>query len=154
MPATEPPSTTEVAEPPAPQCFVTMPIADPDGWSQDTSGRCTRTSSRRRAARRARPKRADEVKQSNLIHLEILQKLLTTTSTLENPWRITVTASLRLPLCCPLMGSRQGTVRNARAWRSEPETPHDQRVTGRWRTAVHRGAQDAVSCPCFSVISR
>ena len=58
-------------------CFIIMPIADPDGYDKGHFKKvyediikiaCTKAN--------FNPVRADEVKQTNLIHLDILQKLL------------------------------------------------------------------------------
>jgi hypothetical protein len=59
------------------ECFVIMPIADPDGYDkghfskvyEDIFKPACETSN-------FKPVRADEVKQTNLIHLDILQKLI------------------------------------------------------------------------------
>lgn len=74
-----PSSTVEMGDeaPALPECFVVMPIADSDGYTPGhfkhvyhdiIAPAC--------GAAGFRPVRADDVKQTNLIHLDILQKLL------------------------------------------------------------------------------
>lgn len=64
-------------EKPREECFVIMPIADPDGYTTGHFGRvysdifvpaCEKAG--------YLPVRADDIKQTNLIHLDVLQKLL------------------------------------------------------------------------------
>lgn len=58
-------------------CFVVMPISDPDGYVKGHF-RHVYQDIIQPACQQAgfKPFRADEVKQSNLIHLDILQRLL------------------------------------------------------------------------------
>jgi hypothetical protein len=58
-------------------CFVIMPITDPEGYVKGHFDHVYQDIVKS-ACRQAgfTPIRADEVKQSNLIHLDILQKLL------------------------------------------------------------------------------
>lgn len=64
-------------ETPNNDCFIIMPIADPDGYDKGHF-RKVYEDIFKPACRKAgfNPVRADEVKQTNLIHLDILQKLI------------------------------------------------------------------------------
>lgn len=60
-----------------PMCFVVMPIADPDGYVKGHFKHVYEDIVKPACCNAGfNPIRADEVKQSNLIHLDILQKLL------------------------------------------------------------------------------
>ena len=65
------------AEEKIPECFVAMPISDPDGYD---TGHFSRVYEQvfRPACERAgvRPVRADEVRETNLIHLDVLRRLV------------------------------------------------------------------------------
>ncbi len=60
-----------------PDCFVIMPIADPDGYDKGHFTKVYEDVFKPACdAAGFKPVRADEVKQTNLIHLDILQKLI------------------------------------------------------------------------------
>jgi hypothetical protein len=60
-----------------PECFVIMPIADPDGYDKGHFTKVYEDIFKPACEVSGyRPVRADEVKQTNLIHLDILQKLI------------------------------------------------------------------------------
>lgn len=60
-----------------PDCFVIMPIADPDGYDKGHFTKVYEDIFKPACdAAGYKPVRADEVKQTNLIHLDILQKLI------------------------------------------------------------------------------
>jgi hypothetical protein len=59
------------------ECFVIMPIADPDGYDKGHFSKVYEDIFKPACERsNFKPVRADEVKQTNLIHLDILQKLI------------------------------------------------------------------------------
>lgn len=61
----------------APECFVIMPIADPDGYSKGHFARVYEDIFKPACeAAGFKALRADDVKQTNLIHLDILKKLI------------------------------------------------------------------------------
>lgn len=67
------PSTSQAK----PECFVIMPMGDPEGYEPGHSGRVFDdlfTTACERAGYRA--VRADQVRQTNLIHLDVLQKII------------------------------------------------------------------------------
>ncbi len=60
-----------------PECFVIMPIADSDGYEKGHFSKVYEDIFKPACQRSSfKPVRADEVKQTNLIHLDILQKLI------------------------------------------------------------------------------
>lgn len=60
-----------------PECFVIMPIADPDGYDKGHFSKVYEDIFKPACEKsNFKPVRADEVKQTNLIHLDILQKLI------------------------------------------------------------------------------
>ena len=60
-----------------PECFVIMPIADPDGYDKGHFSKVYEDIFKPACEKSDfKPIRADEVKQTNLIHLDILQKLV------------------------------------------------------------------------------
>lgn len=60
-----------------PMCFIIMPIADPDSYTKGHFSHVYKDIIQPACSQAGfKPVRADEVKQSNLIHLDILQKLL------------------------------------------------------------------------------
>lgn len=60
-----------------PECFVIMPIADPDGYEKGHFSKVYEDIFKPACISAGfAPLRADEVKQTNLIHLDILQKLI------------------------------------------------------------------------------
>lgn len=60
-----------------PECFVIMPIADPDGYDKGHFTKVYEDIFKPACEGSGyKPVRADEVKQTNLIHLDILQKLI------------------------------------------------------------------------------
>ena len=60
-----------------PECFVIMPIADPDGYDKGHFAKVYEDIFKPACGMsNFKPIRADEVKQTNLIHLDILQKLI------------------------------------------------------------------------------
>jgi hypothetical protein len=62
---------------PSNDCFVIMPIADPEGYDKGHFGRVYEDIFKVACKKSGfNPVRADEVKQTNLIHLDILQKLI------------------------------------------------------------------------------
>lgn len=71
------PTTQDEAKAPSKECFVIMPISDHDSYSKGHFQRVYEDLTKPACLQAGfKPVRADEVKESNLIHLDILKKLL------------------------------------------------------------------------------